>query len=181
LKKKQKQLQWRKEDSLRWKKRAEVYEEKENEDSNKTHEAFEPEQPCGYEQRQEQKASFTDVQKQCEEEGVHLLPEILNVKDTCTLLKSLSGVDRVAVQDAISSCRRERDKALNDALCYRNLAERLLVEKRAMKVRMEKRIETVRDFWRNQIFKGQSRSGRIVKAASKRQCKRNTFPCNTGI
>jgi len=69
LKKKQKQLQWRKEDSLRWKKRAEVYEEKVNEDSNKTHEAFEPEQPCGHEQRQEQKASFTDVQKQCEEEG----------------------------------------------------------------------------------------------------------------
>ena len=128
---------------MRWKKRAEVYEEKENEDSNETHEAFEPEQPCGHEQRQEQKASFTDVQKQCEEEGVHLLPEILNVKDTCTLLKSLSGVDRVAVQDAISSCRRERDKALNDALCYCNLAERLLVEKTEMKVRMEKRIETV--------------------------------------
>ena len=38
-----------------------------------------------------------------------------------------------------------------------------------MKVRMEKRIETVRDFWRNQILEGQSRSGRIVKAASKRQ------------
>jgi len=79
----------------------------------------------------------------------------------------LSGVDRVAVQDAISSCRRERDKALNDALCYCNLAERPLVEKREMKVSMEKRIETVRDFWRNQIFEGQSRSGRIVKAASK--------------
>ena len=85
------------------------------------------------------------------------------------------------MQDAISSCRRERDKALNDALCYRNLAERLLVEKREMKVRMEKRVETVRDFWRNQILEGQSRSGRIVKAASMRQCKRNTFPRNTGI
>ena len=76
--------------------RAEAYEEKENEDSNETHEAFEPEQPCGHEQKQEQKASFTDVQKQCKEKGVLLLPEILNVEDTCTLLKSLSGVDRVA-------------------------------------------------------------------------------------
>ena len=115
---------------MRWKKRAEVYEEKENEDSNETHEAFEPEQPCGHEQKQEQKASFTDVQKQCKEKGVLLLPEILNVEDTCTSLKSLSGVDRVAVQDAISSCRRERDKALNDALCYRNLAEHLVENKR---------------------------------------------------
>ena len=30
-------------------------------------------------------------------------------------------------------------------------------------------------------MEGQNRSGRIVKAASKRQCKRNTFPCNTGV
>jgi len=77
-----------------------------------------------------------DRNRKLEEEGVLLLPEILNVEDTCTSLKSLSGVDRVAVQDAISSCRRERDKALNDALCYCNLAERLLVEKREMKVRI---------------------------------------------
>ena len=106
---------------MRWKKRAEAYEEKENENSNETHEAFEPEQPCGHEQKQEQKASFTDVQKQCEEEGVLLLQDILNAEDPCTSLKSLSRVDRVAVQDAVGG----RDKALNDALCFRNLAEPL--------------------------------------------------------
>ena len=159
------------EDSLRWKKRAEIYEERVNEDLNQNQVSEEPEQSyvAGHQQRKQQQINFPDLQTQCEkEDGVLLLPELDFTEEVAYPKPSvLAELDKVAVQSTINLYRKERDKAQSDALYYRNLAERLHEEKRDLKVRMAKQIETVRDLWRNKLLEGQSRSGRIVKAALK--------------
>ena len=54
---------------------------------------------------------------------------------------------------------------MNLARQYRNLAEQSQSDKRLLKSNMEEKIETVRDFWRNIIIEGDSRGGRMVRAA----------------
>ena len=65
-------------------------------------------------------------------------------------------------KEQICTARRER---LFLAQRYRNLAEESQSEKRVLKNHLERQIETVRDFWHNKIVEGDSRSGRILRAA----------------
>lgn len=65
----------------------------------------------------------------------------------------------------IEAARQERDQALMLAQQYRNVAEACRGEKREMKYEIERKIELVRSFWRDQIIEGGSRSGRILRAA----------------
>ena len=48
---------------------------------------------------------------------------------------------------------------------YRNKAEETVSEKRAMQHKLEKQVELTRDFWRNKVLGGNSRSGKIIRAA----------------
>ena len=162
--KKQKRLEWRKEDILRWKKRAELFEKTESEEKQLVEEPEQPQESLEPTSVLQTITDFTTVQKQCEQDGVLLLPQV-----TCPSPTVVPNGDSKTLHNTIRLCIGDRDKALSDALHYRNLAERLHVEKLEIKMRMNKRIETVRDFWRNQILEGQSRSGRIVKAACKKQ------------
>ena len=68
---------------------------------------------------------FTTVQKQCEQDGVLLLPQVTRPSPTV-----VSNGDSIALHNTICSCIDDRDRALSDALHYRNLAKRLHVEKR---------------------------------------------------
>lgn len=65
--------------------------------------------------------------------------------------------------ETIRRARKERDEALHTAQRYRNMAEIARKEKRDLKSKLEGKIETVRNFWRNQIVEGNSRSGRILR------------------
>ena len=48
---------------------------------------------------------------------------------------------------------------------YRDLAETIQKEKRKINNELESRVEAVQSFWRNQVVEGQSRVGRILRAA----------------
>ena len=65
----------------------------------------------------------------------------------------------------LQTARNERDQALLQARYYRDLAEVTRAEKRALKYNLEEKIELVRDFWRNKIVEGGSRSGRMLRAS----------------
>lgn len=83
-------------------------------------------------------------------------------EDSCTLQELHS-------RQQVQSARAERDRALALACKYRDDVEKSRMERRALKHDLETKIETVRNFWRNKIIEGSSRSGRILRAALIRQ------------
>ena len=52
-----------------------------------------------------------------------------------------------------------------EAKCYRDLAETLKKEKRELENKLHTQTEIVRDFWRNKIFEGGSRGGKLLRAS----------------
>ena len=83
---------------------------------------------------------------------------------SCTLSsESIFHAHRCGEQ--VQSARKERDRALALARQYRDLAEACQLDKRTLKNDLEKKVETVRDFWRNKIVEAGSRSGQILRNA----------------
>ena len=76
---------------------------------------------------------------------------------------------RIHCRQQVQSAREERDRALSLAQQYRNLAEASQLETKTLKNELERKVETVRDFWRNKIVEGNSRSGNMLRAALIRQ------------
>ena len=68
-------------------------------------------------------------------------------------------------QCIIKQATKDRDQALMEAKYYRNLAETFKTEKQDIEQAYAKRVEVVRDFWRNKIVEGDSRGGRILRAS----------------
>lgn len=81
------------------------------------------------------------------------------------LLSNLSGIDSVCVVAYVQNVEDKAAKALRLAQHYRNLAERIRSENIKQQFAMEKKVELVRGFWRNQIKEGSSRAGRMVQRA----------------
>jgi len=65
----------------------------------------------------------------------------------------------------INAAKHERNGALQVAQIYRDLAENIQKEKRKVQEELESRMETVHNFWRNQVVEGQSRAGQKLRAA----------------
>lgn len=86
-----------------------------------------------------------------------ILPAVINPNETQPFAKSPTSENK-QVKDAI----KQRDDALSKMKLYRNLAEKMRMEKRQLKYHMDKRVEVVRDFWRTKIFEGDSRAGRMI-------------------
>ena len=86
---------------------------------------------------------------------------------SCALPENI--LHRIHCRQQVQSAREERDRALSLAQEYRNLAEASQLEKRTLKNELERKVETVRDFWRNKIVEGNSWSGKILRAALIRQ------------
>lgn len=74
---------------------------------------------------------------------------------------SLSGIDRVKVSYQLKEMQEIENNALFQARFYRDRCECL--EQKIRQLQTEK--EGIRYFWRNQVFEGGSRSGRILKLA----------------
>ena len=68
-------------------------------------------------------------------------------------------------QTQIEQAQKERDRALTETKCYRDMAEKLKKEKRELESKLRKETEVVRDFWRSKILEGSTRSGRILRAS----------------
>ena len=73
------------------------------------------------------------------------------------------------VKKNLRKARYESNQALSLAQHYRNVAEERQSEKRNLKSELEQQVEVVRDFWRNKVIEGSSRSGRILRAALSRK------------
>ena len=76
-----------------------------------------------------------------------------------------SPVHSARCKQLLESARKERDKALSLARVYRDMAENSQTQKRILKANLEKKVEIVRDFWRNKVVEGSTRSGRMLRAA----------------
>lgn len=187
IRRKRRKYRWTKKDSLRWKLRQEAFErgereekeEKELEEKKKRvqeqrakveeqkkleeHNAFVEDNSMRY--RQAEKESQTNQSDSL------LLPIQTQSRVSMDLAKrglNLSGIDRVAVEAIVEEVEKDKKKAELNALIYRNLAERLKREKRELSNTLNRKVETVRDFWRNKLCEGSSRSGRMVQAACMR-------------
>ena len=80
-------------------------------------------------------------------------------------LTSLSGIDSVCVVSYIQSLEDKTTSALQSAKYYRDIAEKIREENINSEFEMEKRLQRIRGFWRNQINEGSSRAGKIVQMA----------------
>ncbi len=89
-----------------------------------------------------------------------VLVPIQELECDTTCMSQMERTDcRVIVQEA----REERDEALRLAQHFRNIAEQTASQKQHLHCEFLSRVETVRDFWRNMIVEGGSRSG-IIKS-----------------
>ena len=77
----------------------------------------------------------------------------------------MSQMARTDCKQIVQKAREERDQALKLAQQFRNIAEQSFSEKRCLQYELESKVETVRDFWRNKIVEGGSRSGSILRAS----------------
>ncbi len=71
----------------------------------------------------------------------------------------------LTVEEKLRICTKERDKALNETLQYRTLAENLETDIKDVIATMHHRVTVVGYFWRNNVLEGRSRSGAILKRA----------------
>lgn len=113
--------------------------------------------------------NYINISTSSDTDGTSTSPLLLNTVVTliveeaiCTCTSEMLGTK---CKGEIRKARHERNQALTLAQQYRNLAEKSQSEKRSLKNDLEGKIETVRDFWRNKIVEGDSRSGRKLRAA----------------
>ena len=71
----------------------------------------------------------------------------------------------ILCKQLLTAIDKRETRPLSLVRVYRDLAESSLEQKRSMKTDLERKIELVRDFWRNKIVEGTTRSGKILQAS----------------
>ena len=79
------------------------------------------------------------------------------------------GLTNVSAKFYIDRLMKERDEALLSAQLFRNQVDQLRSKNRKLYCEMHDRIDTIRNFWRNNIAEGSSRPGLCVKMAVLKQ------------
>ena len=105
---------------------------------------------------------------QTEESDSLLLPMHVESKSSLSLSSkgiNINGIQRVAVESIIAKIEKDKKQAELNALIYRNYTEQLKREKRELNDTLNRKIKIIRDFWRNKMCEGNSRGGRMVRAA----------------
>lgn len=104
---------------------------------------------------------------QCEDDSSDTSPLLLDavITPVSEPMCSCSDVKATLCNQKLEAARREKDNALLLARQYRDLAEKCRTEKRMQKQELEEKIELVRNFWRNKVVEGGTRSGQILRAA----------------
>ena len=117
-------------------------------------------------QKVEQSYRTIETDSMQDDTGVLLLPSVSSIPCQVTIPCNINtAVERTHVESCIEEIRSKCDKALKDTLLYRNMAEQLRREKRALHNKLTEKCETIRDFWRNNLVEGCSRGGRMVREA----------------
>ena len=147
-----------------------VQDEKEKEDEKKAHEAKLKESNARKQDKRIERADNTEDQhvQYCSthrDTGPLLLDEVLLPIQEPTPTCSSDSVRNAEYMEQIRIARKERNTALIAAQCYRDMAENSQKEKREIQYKLEANTELVRNFWRNKIIEGSSRSGKMLRAA----------------
>ena len=104
----------------------------------------------------------------CEEERNDTSPLLLNSVIIPVTEPSCSCTNIVVsarCKELLENARRERNIAIMLAMGYRDIADECQTEKRKLKHELEEKVELIRNFWRNKVVEGSSRSGLILIAA----------------
>lgn len=143
---------------------------KECEDRERRRKRHAAEQEKQQEYLKDLKPKYVGVQSEMESSDAGaLLLESISVPHSTQDKELLSGIDRVSAERRINFLQKQRNKALKTAQHYRSLAEEMKRKNRELRSDTAKTVETVRDFWRNNIKEAQTRSGRMVLEAVTRK------------
>ncbi len=107
---------------------------------------------------------YTNLKRSHNDNGVLILNEVVVPIQEQTF-DPMSQMARTDCNQIVQKAREERNQALKLAQQFRNIAEQSCSEKRCLQYELESKVETVRDFWRNKIVEGGSRSGCILRAS----------------
>ena len=107
----------------------------------------------------------------CEEEKNDTSPLLLSPAIVPIAEPSCSCTNTVVpprCKELLEDARRERNNAIMLAMGYRDMAEQCQTEKRKLKYKLEEKVKVLRNFWRNRVLEGSSRSGLILREALSR-------------
>ena len=123
---------------------------------------------------------YVDEYHECNISNVpHLFDPILMIPTEESLPSNVDLSDSMYIErnsNAIIKARRERNDALLLAKHYRDVAEKYKLKKKILQIEMERKIidtkeqaaigiDRIKKFWRCQIMEGNSRAGKILRAA----------------
>ena len=95
-----------------------------------------------------------------------LLPAYVPPLQEITIqVKGKDVVENLTAKQYITSLIKERDEAIMSAQMCRNKVDELRTANRRIYCNMHDRIDTIRNFWRNNIVEGNSRAGMCIKLA----------------
>ena len=99
-----------------------------------------------------------------------LLPAIVQPSEQVTVhvQSGNNELQKVAVRECIENLVDERDTAIKTVRYLRNQVDNLQSRNRKIYCEMNDKIDTVRNFWRNRLVEGDTRSGMCVKLAIQR-------------
>jgi len=80
-------------------------------------------------------------------------------------VKGSNGLLKMSAKHYVSRLITERNEAVLSAQLFRNQVDQLRSKNRKLYCEMHDRIDTIRDFWRNNIVEGNSRAGLCLKMA----------------
>ena len=123
---------------------------------------------------------YVDEYHDCSISNVpHLFDPILMMPTEESLPSNADFSDSMYIErnnNAIIKARGERNEALLLAKHYRDIAEKYKLEKKILQIETERKIidtkeqaaigiDRIKKFWRSQIMEGNSRAGKILRAA----------------
>ena len=83
-----------------------------------------------------------------------------------TVAAKLNEIDMKVYMEQL---KKERDMAVQNARLFRDIAEKCRTEKREMHNEMCRKMEVIRECYRNKMLEGNTRAGKIVRMAQERK------------
>ena len=166
-----------KEKAIKWRKAAEAYEQEEN--SGCVEDIADPEvlkdnKTNPLPNKEESDNAYFQLMQHCNQQSQLeddsspslLLPAYVPPLQEITIqVKEKDVVENLTAKQYIANLIKERDEAILSAQMCRNKVDELRSANRRIYCNMHDRIDTIRNFWRNNIAEGNSRAGMCVKLA----------------
>ena len=166
-----------KQKAIKWRKAAEAYEQEETSGSVEDtvdDETLKDNRTIPKPNKEESDNAYFQLMKQCNQQS-HLRddssPSLLlpayvpPLQEITVQVKGKVAVENVTAKHYLTSLIKERDEAIMSAQMCRNKVDELRAANRRLYCNMHDKIDTIRNFWRNNIVEGNSRAGMCIKLA----------------